>query len=185
MATILDNLFSKSPAEIRDRGIKSLNWFRENLRNIRVPYNSMLKQGNFVSTIEFGKLYMFVYDAKHKEKLPYWDFFPLTIPYKPTKNGFYGINLHYIRPRDRVVLLDSLYQLINADSDSFDVSYDLITKVSSLRYAKPCIKRYITTHIDSRISEVPREYWELVAMLPSQQFNINANTVYKESRGKY
>lgn len=184
MAAILDNLYNSSPTQIRDRGVKSLNWFRENLRTIKVPYTSLVKQGTFVSSIEFGKMYMFVYDAKHKNKLPYWDMFPLTIPYKPTTNGFYGINLHYISPRDRAILLDSLYD-ISPEEDSFEISYDLIQKVSRLRYAKPCVKRYIYTHIDSRISEVSRDHWEIVAMLPSQRFNINANTVYKESRGKY
>ena len=29
-------------------------------------------------------MYMFRYDAKHKEKLPYFDAFPLCLPFEPT-----------------------------------------------------------------------------------------------------
>ena len=39
---------------------------------------------------------MFFYDAKTQDKLPYWDYFPLCIPIKKYKNGFMGLNLHYL-----------------------------------------------------------------------------------------
>ena len=68
-------------------------------------------------------------------------------------------------------------------TDDIEMTYSLLKKISKLK-CKPCLKNYLYTHIGSRISEIPAEYWEVVVMLRTQQFNINANTVYKESRRK-
>ena len=64
------------------------------------------------------------------------------------------------------------------------VDYDLTQLESGLKNAGPCIKRYLTTHIGARIVEVPKEQWESLMMLPTAKFNVNANTVYADSRRK-
>ena len=66
-----------------------------------------------------------------------------------------------------------------------EVDYNIIQYNNDLRFAKPCIKRYLTTHIGARIVEVPYEQWEAILMLPLAKFNINANTVYAESQRKF
>lgn len=98
-----------------------------------------------------------------------------------------GLNLHYIAPKYRVLLLNELYTyLVNPNDDDelrrLRVTYELIKSVTRLKYAKPCIKKYLYSHIDSRVAEVPIEYWDMMAMLPSQSFNTNANSVYAKSR---
>jgi hypothetical protein len=104
-------------------------------------------------------------------------------------DGFMGINLHYIAPRYRTPLLLSLYEIATDNEQDEErrvmLSYQLIKTVSGLRYAKPCVKRYLYAHIDSRIAEVPMDYWDMMVMLPSQQFNVNANKVYADSREKF
>ena len=134
-------------------------------------------------------MYMYRYDAKYQDVLPYWDKFPLTIVFEFLTDGFMGINLHYIAPRYRTPLLLSLYEIATDNEQDEErrvmLSYQLIKTVSGLRYAKPCVKRYLYAHIDSRIAEVPMDYWDMMVMLPSQQFNVNANKVYADSREKF
>jgi hypothetical protein len=189
MASLLERIQSTNPFALQRRGQQSLDWFREQLRGIKVSYNQIQRETNYVTRVELGKMYMYLYDAKHKNILPYWDYFPCVIPFQYTKDGFYGINLHYIRPADRLLLLDALYELIvNEDTEEelkIKVVYEQFKYITRLKYAKPCIKRYLTSHINSRILEVSEDKWDMMAMLPSQQFNINANTVYAESRTKY
>jgi hypothetical protein len=35
---------------------------------------------------------MFFYEAKYQDVLPYWDKFPLVLPFRKVMGGFYGIN---------------------------------------------------------------------------------------------
>ena len=44
-----------------------------------------------------GSMYMYFYDPKHKATLPYYDRFPLTIVVGEAPGGFYGLNLHYLK----------------------------------------------------------------------------------------
>jgi len=172
----------------------SLEWFRRNIRDIRLRpdmvMSSLSGSGVTGSQMKQGKVYMFHYDAKHQDTLPYWDKYPIVIPIDRYKDGFLGINVHYISPAMRVVLLKPLLEQlrsnsIEGDGDSrLDVDYNIIEANSDLRFAKPCIKRYLTSHVGARIVEVPYENWEAIMMLPLAKFNVHANTVYKDSRRK-
>jgi hypothetical protein len=66
------------------------------------------------------------------------------------------------------------------------LSYQLIKKSSRLKWARPCIKRYLTTEIQSSIKEVPYDDWDVISLLPTYNFTnkTNANTVYRDSRLK-
>jgi len=191
MAQLFQQLSDLKPFEIEERSIEALNWFRIELRNIRKRPDKLLREGEVVTKIFVGKMYMFFYDAKYQETLPYWDRFPLVIPMEIYSDGFLGMNLHYIAPRYRVVLLSNLYELLMNEESSNErlmklrISYDMLIKQSRYRFMKPCLKRYLNTHIESRVFEVPLKHWDMVSMLPSSRFNINANTVYANSRKKF
>ena len=191
MLDLLDKIQNESPLENTQRSKEILEWFKGRLRKIRQPVNKLLTDDDFpiVRRPELGRMYMYLYDAKYQDLMPYWDKFPLTIVFDLLTDGFMGINLHYIAPRYRTALLLSLYEIaIDNDNDEEQrvlLSYQLIKSVSGLKYAKPCVKRYLYGHINSRIAEVPMDNWDMMAMLPSQKFNVNANTVYAESREKF
>jgi len=55
-----------------------------------------------------GLMVTYVYDAKTKDKLPYWDRHPLIIVTDVTKDGWYGINFHYLAAAQRLALLEAL-----------------------------------------------------------------------------
>jgi hypothetical protein len=184
-----DNLL---PAEIQEKTSESLDWFRKNLRKITLREDQVSRsQGETASpsNMRTGEMFMYMYDAKYKDLLPWYDRFPLMILLEKSPKGFLGLNLHYIAPRYRAVLLEELYKY-STDEDleegaRFKLTYELLKSVSKLKYGIPCVKRYLWPHIDSRIQRVLPEHWDVVSMLPLQRFNTNANTVYADSRRKF
>ena len=183
---ILDDLIALTPAAFQQKSIDASLWFAKELARLRVIGNTIQEelQSYTLPPLELGHMYMYEYDAKLKEKLPYFDRFPVVIIIERYETGFLGINFHYIPPLKRAEVLDALLKYWNEEDDEIEMRYQLLKKISKLKWAKPCLKQYLYSHIGSRITEVPAEYWEVVVMLRTQQFNINANTVYKESRKK-
>ena len=189
MASLFTDIVDQRPEEIESRSIDSLQWFQTNVRDIRRVPSSLLKENqNFVTRFELGKMYMFMYDAKTKDKLKYYDYFPITICLKRYSTGFMGVNLHYLSPKYRALLMDGLYEFYREieDESYFQIKYPTIKSVSKLRWAKPCIKQYQYSYIDSRIVEVRPEHMDMAVMLPSQRFiskgtTTNANDIYRKS----
>ena len=94
--------------------------------------------------VEFGKLNMFFYDPKLKQKLPYYDTFPLILPIEQYSDGFLGINLHYLPIPLRIRLLDRLIDFANTKDltkrTKIQADYQRLKRV---RLIKPTLKRYI------------------------------------------
>lgn len=193
MASILKNYDNLLPSEIEEKSLEAREWFKDNLRNIKVNRNKLLVEGTPIRTPFLGTLVLFNYNAKGYATLPYWDKYPVVIPIEPRGKGFLGLNLHYLPPRKRLELLEVFDQLA-VDPDMGDdentrlkLTYDMVKSISKLKWARPCVKEYLTTHIKGQIREIPYDYWDVVAMLPSQKFvdnqgsAFNANTVYAES----
>ena len=75
-----------------------------------------------------GRMYFYYYDPKTKDSLPYYDRFPLVIPIERYSDGFLGLNLHYIHPKRRIILLDKLSTILTDhrydEGTRFKISYD-------------------------------------------------------------
>lgn len=179
-------------AGITPRTEQSRQWFRQrvqNLRSGRINRNQLMKEDpvEVKSTQVIGNMYMFYYDPKHKETLPYYDRFPLAIVIGPAEGGFLGLNLHYLPPVLRAKFLDSLLDTMNNQrydqSTKFKVTYELLKRASKLRYFKPCIKHYLSEHVKSRFGLVPAPEWEIATFLPTAMWEKStANKVYQQSR---
>ena len=76
---------------------KSRTWFRQQATLLRKegirPQRMYQYSGQYTTTVKPGNMYMFFYDPKTKDKLPYYDRFPLVFPFRKTENGFMGLNL--------------------------------------------------------------------------------------------
>lgn len=193
------NLFNKLELDAFKAGItprtdQSRDWFRKrvsDMRSNRISRNSMMRQEPVVlkNRAIIGSMGMFFYDPKHKETLPYYDRFPLVIVIGPAKDGFLGLNLHYLPPLLRAKFLDALMD--TASNKSFDettrfrVTYNLLQRAARMKYYKPCVKHYLNKHMKSRFALVPGAEWEIAVFLPTQDFaKATANQVYTESRRK-
>jgi hypothetical protein len=133
-----------------------------------------------------GNMYMFFYDPKHKDTLPYYDRFPLVIVVGPAKGGFLGLNLHYLPPILRAKFLDALMDIAGKNitpTSKFKLTYDFMKKASKLRYYKPCLKHYLDEHVQSKFALVPATEWEIATFLPTADFRKrNSKKVYYDSR---
>jgi hypothetical protein len=89
----------------------------------------------------------------------------------------------------RARFLDSLLDTINNkrydETTRFRVSYDLLNRASKLRAFKPCFKRYLTSHVRSRLARVDAPEWEIATFLPTADFEkASSRKVYSDSRKK-
>lgn len=188
--------FRQKIANIRQEGRDSLKKFQGFLRALRqtsVNGNQILSDRsrliNRIDQIHYGHMIMFYYDPKWADKLPYFDRFPLVIPLQPAKGGFLGLNLHYLPPGHRAVLMDNLYQseIYNpknqiTDETRIRINYDRLKATIRNRYFVPCIKHYLYSHTRSRFFLVPPADWDAFIFLPTERFEKdNMRNIHRQS----
>ena len=139
-------------AGVKPRSDESMKWFRNQVKNMRnINRQSLLKDEAVkkVSRPRMGDMYMFYYDPKHKETLPFYDQFPLIIMVDRAPGGFYGLNLHYLPPNLRARFFDSLMDTMSNnkydESTRLRARYSLLQSARKMRYFKPCFKHYLTS----------------------------------------
>lgn len=169
------------------------DWFREKVRQAgasakmkAVTPNQLLRRQPD-DNILLGKMFFYKYDPKFAKKLPYWDMYPLVFPFEKAPGGFYGLNLHYIPPRDRAVLMDNLNQY--ASNNKYDkttrleLSYRLLKRYGR---AVPCVKRYLGDRIVSQTVRIDADEWEIAIFLPVERFQkASKGEVWADSRRFY
>jgi hypothetical protein len=166
------------------------NWFRSKAMEIpAISAGIVINQRKEDQTNSFqpGKMYLFGYDAKNKDTLPFWDKYPLIFLLGPADGGFYGFNLHYLPYNQRAVVMDALYGIRNNkrmdESTKINMNYSFLKNASKFRYLQPALKHYLTTHMKTRFVEIPASEWEIAAFLPLQKWqNAGASTVYSNTR---
>ena len=137
-----------------------------------------------------GKMYFYFYNPKLKDSLEYYDTFPLVIPIEPYNDGFLGLNLHYIPPKNRIILLDKLSKTLSDrnydERTKLRISYDFLKSSSKAFESTPCIKRYLYSQIESRFLEIPANEWDIAVLLPVESFvGASKSKVYSDSRKKF
>lgn len=186
-----------------DYSKKSIVWLRKEAQNISATASSIIKSDatrfRDSSKLMIGQMYLFAYDAKWKDKLPYWDMFPLIVPFESTRaagkagnvDGFMGLNFHYLHPMLRAKLMDGLYDIINNpkldESTRLKLSYTMLKGMSKLKMFKPCVKKYLFSQLKSRFIWIDPREWDMALMLPIQKFvsdgkKYSAEAVWKDSR---
>jgi hypothetical protein len=129
------------------------------------------KLGKFTPTPMLGTVVHFMYDAKLKDELPYWDKYPLCIPADTAKGGFLGWNLHYVPQRVRKIILDELFKYMEFQPQQrLQASYGFLKKMSIFEDIKPCIKHYLADHVRSRYLTINSVYWSQVIKMPTAQW---------------
>ena len=181
-------------AGITPRTSQSREWFRNKMSTIKQINRAKLMKEEPIQIKNrqvVGSMFMFFYDPKHKETLPYYDSFPLVIVLKPAEGGFLGLNLHYLPPVLRAKFLDALLEVTNNkrydDTTKFKLTYNALQQAAKMKYFKPCIKHYLTDHVRSRFAMVQAPEWEIAVFLPTADFNsqgkrYNITKVYADSR---
>jgi len=164
-------------AGIQARTDDARDWFKVKVKQLgKINRQQLLRDEALIrkSRTMMGHMYMYFYDPKHRETLPYYDAFPLTIMVERAPGGFYGLNLHYLKPNTRAIFLDKLTDTLTNDkydeSTRFRARYNLLSSVRKFKEFQPCFKHYLSSQIDSKIVLVQPPEWEIAIFLPTEQF---------------
>lgn len=177
-------IFQKIAREGQSAGLKAgteeaSDWFRDRASsvaqvNIRNEMKNTERLYNKIVPQDIGRMYMFFYDPKHKDTLPYYDRFPLIFVMEKYKDGFLGMNMHYLPLTFRARLMDQLYSIERQDnireSKKLQMSYSLLAGAAKFKYFQPTVKRYLNNHVRSRYLYVPYEEWDIALFLPTERF---------------
>ena len=191
-----DNIFTRIskglPPSINPQDIVAARqWFRdEALKTKRVNVNQIFQNsrksmtGN-INISAIGSMFLFNYNPKMKDTLPFYDIFPLTFIVELYKDGFLGINLHYLNPYMRAKLMDALYTIAlkQGDKIKLQLSYRVLKSATKFKGFQPCLKRYLFSHMQSKFLFIEPGKWDTVLMLPTQRFvKTSADVVWKHSQ---
>lgn len=146
---------------------KSVAWFKKKVGESAKGFKP--------AVLKPGKMFTFGYDAKLKAILPYWDKFPLIVVLDTYKNGFLGLNFHYLSPIDRQKFFTKILKFSNQKGDPmdftdkarFNISWDA---VQNIKHADKMIHKYLYGHVRTSLLEAPPNEWENVIFLPYQRF---------------
>jgi len=190
MADLFDTLQAGAQrAGVKARTKNSQKWFQKKVQELTIPNRKALLKDDALERTGRnirGNMYMYFYDPKHKETLPYYDRFPLTIMIDAAPGGFYGLNLHYLNYPVRARFLDELMNLapnnVKDTTRLVKLRYDLLQSVRKYKEFKPCFKHYLGKHVVSQFSRVPMTEWEIAIFLPVEQFKKKSKTsIWNES----
>ena len=167
-----ETYFDKISKQIKT-GNEPFRWYRNRIKELGTPSTAeLLRSGKLAKRPHEGFLNMYIYAPKLKDKLPYYDTFPLIMYLKPAEKGFYGLNFHYLPYALRARLLDA------AGQNELNVN-----EVIKSRLTKPTIKRYLFGYLRSMCLRIEPEDNLTAIMLPVQRFKkASDNKVWGDSR---
>lgn len=192
MAVNFQSIFDKNQFFLDQVAGKSKGWFFkevDKLTNQRITPGALLRDNANKATkrIVPGNMYMYVYDPKHKDTLPYYDKFPLVFPFRSLKTGFIGLNMHYLPYDGRIKLFQALTTVQSSkvydERTKLRLSWEVIQGLSQFKLAQPCVKQYLYSHIRSEMVKVDSYHWITALMMPVERFaKSNKIGVWMDSR---
>jgi len=181
----------KNIRQSADNTEKSYSWYQEQIKKLSgVSANNLLRNSILTNRLRPGEMYLFMYDPKHKDTLPYYDKFPLVLPFRVVPDGFFGINLHYLPYLVRYKLLGRLSELATDnklnDKTRIAISWNILQSSSVYSPVNACVKHYLEKQIKTRFLKIPYPDWLIASQMPLEKFVGKSKTeVWKESQSKY
>ena len=194
MADLFARILEEGLAEGHEPALtrKAREWYRETAQDsfVRSQKQLIYSTPTLTTRVFPGFMYLFQYKAK-TPTIPYYDIFPAVFPFKKERDGFYGINLHYLPLRFRAILMDNLYAIAtdnNYDEDTrLRLRYSILESTAKFRYFRPCVKHYLNSRVMTRFALIPSNQWDIALFLPLERFTkvkgrrVPSITVYKDS----
>ena len=129
---------------------------------------SLIRSGKATLRPKYGIMNLFGYDPKHKDRLPYYDTFPLIFPLEPAKGGFIGLNFHYLRPGARAAFLRSL---ANTTTDKkFDKKTRYRINWRNNEFMRKTAKHYLFNQVRTSFLNITAEEMAIAIFLPVARF---------------
>lgn len=159
---------------------RSIDWYRRKINdlggNSPIAKTDLFKTTKDQQVTRFlpGCMYMFRYDPKFKEELPYYDVFPCSLMFGMEGGLVRGINWHYLPYIVRGRLFDKLWQVAmvyrNNQQQCKRITWKLLSNVSRFPEVRPAIKSYLYSHIKSKLIKIDIDDWKTAMLLPVESF---------------
>ena len=176
-----DTIFKQLRDEAKGREL-SVQWYRSKIRALapRISAQRMLEQGKTTVKPIYGLMNLFWYKPIHAAKLSYYDIFPLVLPFKYHRNGFTGINFHYLSIPMRVALLERL-QGFEQDAETYrqdefgnqtdkEVLGFRWQEIIGMRGLKKTVHRYRAKYVYSNFLKIGLDDMVVASLLPIERF---------------
>lgn len=190
MANILEQIDEIGKASKNE--IKPASWYKDQIRQLglnTIDTQRLMKEGKLTSRALPGFMYLFKYDPKDKN-IPYYDMFPLVIPFRRVNEGFIGINFHYLPFPIRLNILKE-FEKYASDKNLNErtrvrLNYRLIERSRVFRFVNPAIRRYSNQQLRTRFLTIPFNDWQVASQLPVQKFRkATMETAIRDSIKKF
>lgn len=133
-----------------------------------------------------GQMVFFTYkpiSESFRKRGGHYDTFPLVVVTKSGKDGFEGVNLHFLSPKWREVLfsqmMENLATIPNKTAEDWKTRFVLKenTLPSSARFKlyKPCFRRYLWEGVKRRPVIIPFDFWNDVVQARLEGFKSTQN----------
>ena len=201
MATVEESYLDKLKDAIRTdqvaaRARAAGNWFRSIVNRTKGKFSSetpqkiLSRQESTVSSSVLGKMYFYSYNPKWKDKLPWYDTFPLVFPIERYPDGFLGLNFHYLAPKHRAILMDQLKAFANNkkydETTRLRLTYNMLKGFTKIKRARPTVHRYLNSKVNSKFVLVNADEWEVALFLPVERFKkASKKQVWAHSGGMF
>lgn len=195
MAKIFDDILLKGirAGQMPARNSTARTWYRDKAKEVgKVNETTFFRSADAdrlknSGQFKIGNMYMFYYDPKHKDTLPYYDRVPLIFPINRAQGGFLGINFHYLPLKLRAKLMDSLYEVVSNerfdDTTKLQISYRVLNASTQYREFRPALKHYLFDHVRSKLLYVNPSEWDVALFLNIARFeNATQTEVWEDSR---
>ena len=184
MAEIEESYLDKLKDAIRTNQVTAKartagNWFRSIVNRTKgafsgeTPQKILSRQESTVASALLGKMYFYSYNPKWKNKLPYYDTFPLVFPIEKYNDGFLGLNFHYLAPKHRAILMDQLKAFANNkkydETTRLQLTYNMLKGFSKIKRARPTVHRYLSSKVNSKFVLINADEWEVALFLPVER----------------
>lgn len=167
-------LFNRVKFDPRYKPDRSMTWFRHQvarMHSMDIRADALLtgKDKKLRSLMSPGNMYLYKYDPKTKEDLPHWDRYPLIIPFRVKGRHFWGLNVHYLHPATRAILLERLMQFKNPN-DKLMFTWNMVKNGKRFPGVNRAVKQYLFNHVRSRFLEIEKDDWPIAIFLPVEGF---------------
>ena len=170
----------------------SVRWYRSKINELapRISAGSMMAQGKSTSTPSYGLLNLFNYKPLGPDRLKYYDTFPLVLPFKFHRNGFTGLNFHYLSIPMRIDLLRRLDAMFEEDAELYRLDSHskgrvlamTWSRIKGMRGVKPCVKRYRAMYVYSNFLKIGVHDMAAAVLLPVEKFY--EGDLWKDKQGR-
>ena len=134
----------------KQTGGRTKQWWRNKLRTALNTYVAP----------QVGRMVFFDYpNPKFKEKMFHWDAFPLVYIMNEDAEHFWGANLHYVMPQERVAMGEALLAGNSISSDLFALT----------------VHKYLRNRVRGALLDIPESDWADIGLMPLEQFYVTIN----------